>query len=122
MFFTERGSAVISTDLPLFLRKNLRAFMGKLPASAPFQHDPNPLPIKVLNERSAYGPIPGTSFAQQPCGADTKRPKFGGVIVMTIYKRHVKQPFRWLVALIIFLLILGVTFDEVYGLVLPGMW
>ncbi len=41
---------------------------------------------------------------------------------MTIYKRQAKQPFRWIVALIIFMLILGVTFDKVYGLVLIGLW
>lgn len=41
---------------------------------------------------------------------------------MMIYKRHSKQPFRWVLGLIIFVLVLTVTFSEVYGLNLFGLW
>ena len=35
---------------------------------------------------------------------------------MTVYKRHEKHPFRWVLGLVIFVLVLSVTFDEVFGL------
>ncbi len=35
---------------------------------------------------------------------------------MTIYKRQKKNLFKWVLAFIIFVLVLTVTFDEVYGL------
>lgn len=39
---------------------------------------------------------------------------------MMIYRRNPSQPLKWLVALIIFGLALGVTFDSVDGFNLPG--
>jgi len=38
---------------------------------------------------------------------------------MMIYMRNEKHPFKWLLAFIIFLLVLSVTFDDVYGLYIP---
>ena len=35
---------------------------------------------------------------------------------MMIYERHNKHPFRWVLGLVIFVLVLTVTFDEVHGL------
>ena len=35
---------------------------------------------------------------------------------MTVYKRKPSQPLKWLVALIVFTLAMGVTFSDVYGL------
>ena len=35
---------------------------------------------------------------------------------MTLYMRKSAQPLKWLVALILFALVLGVTFSDVYGM------
>jgi hypothetical protein len=35
---------------------------------------------------------------------------------MMVYRRRERHPFKWVVAIIIFMLVLGVTFNEVYGL------
>ena len=35
---------------------------------------------------------------------------------MTVYKRKPSQPLKWLVAMIVFALAMGVTFSDVYGL------
>lgn len=34
---------------------------------------------------------------------------------MTIYQRKCSQPLKWLVALLLFVLVMGVTFSDVYG-------
>jgi hypothetical protein len=35
---------------------------------------------------------------------------------MTVYQRKCSQPLKWLVALLLFLLVMGVTFSDVYGM------
>ena len=39
---------------------------------------------------------------------------------MVVYRRRSTQPFRWIVALILFVLAMTITFDVVEGIALPG--
>ncbi|MEW5795783.1 MAG: PEP-CTERM sorting domain-containing protein [Candidatus Zixiibacteriota bacterium] len=34
---------------------------------------------------------------------------------MTLYQRKYSQPLKWVVALIVFMLVMGITFTDVYG-------
>ncbi len=39
---------------------------------------------------------------------------------MTIYRRQEKHPFKWIMATILFVVIMTVAFDDVYGLGMPA--
>jgi len=40
---------------------------------------------------------------------------------MTVYKRYQSQPFKWVLALVVFTLAMTVTFDDAYGIQVSNM-